>query len=130
MNFAKVRSAPAMRAMLALAMLAAAATTVLAARAPHAEAQAPAGRSVIIAVLPYGVPVEAIGRVNGISPGVMSAGIGSPPPAQSFLDIGQGNRVNNRLYDSELLPVYVRDGRLAPGTWERIPSAPRTRPPT
>ena len=88
---------------------------------PDAPAQAedPRGR-VIVAVLPYGVPVEAIGRVEGVSPGIMSAGIGSPPPAQSFLDIGQGNRINERLYDSELLPLYVREGRLEEGVWERI----------
>ena len=80
----------------------------------------PAERRVVIAVLPYGVPIEAIGGVDGISPGVMSAAIGSAPPAQSFLDIGQGNRINERLYDSDLLPVYVREGRLEPGVWDRI----------
>ena len=92
----------------------------LAGAAPSAPAQeAPRGH-VVIAVLPYGVPIEAFGRIDGISPGVMSAGIGSPPPAQSFLDIGQGNRVNERLYDSDLLPIYVREGRLEEGVWDRI----------
>ena len=92
----------------------------LAGAAPSAPAQeAPRGH-VVIAVLPYGVPIEAIGRIDGISPGVMSAGIGSPPPAQSFLDIGQGNRVNERLYDSDLLPIYVREGQLEEGVWDRI----------
>ena len=74
----------------------------------------------MIAVLPYGVPVEAIGRIDGISPGIMSAGIGDAPPAQSFLDIGQGNRINERLYDSDLPPVYAQEGRLQPEVWDRI----------
>jgi hypothetical protein len=98
------------------------ALTALAATAPPAadsQAEEPSGH-VVIAVLPYGVPVEAIGRVAGISPGIMSAGIGSPPPAQSFLDIGQGNRVNERLYDADLLPLYVRKGKLEEGVWDRI----------
>jgi hypothetical protein len=98
----------------------AAALACLAAPPPEARGQEAAEPSVVIAVLPYGVPIEAIGGVAGISPGIMSAGIGTPPPAQSFLDIGQGNRVNEKLYDSAVLPLYVRDGRLEPGVWERI----------
>jgi hypothetical protein len=99
----------------------AAALACLAATPPAAGAQAAEpGRTVVVAVLPYGVPVEAIGRVDAISPGILSAGIGTPPPAQSFLDIGQGNRVNERLYDSGVLPLYVRDGRIVPEDWDRI----------
>lgn len=78
------------------------------------------GARVIVAVLPYGLPIEELGAVPGVAPGVMSAGLGSVPPAQSFLDIGQGNRVNQSLYDSEILPVYVRNGRLRPGVWTRL----------
>ena len=88
--------------------------------ASSASAQDQSDPHVVVAVLPYGVPIEAIGRIDGIAPGVMSAGIGSAPPTQSFLDIGQGNRVNERLYDSRVLPLYVRDGRLRRGTWDRI----------
>jgi hypothetical protein len=50
----------------------------------------------------------------------MSAAIGSSPPAQSFLDIGQGNRVNERLYDSDLPLLFAHEGRLEPGLWESI----------
>ena len=92
----------------------------LAAAPPASAQEADPGRSVVVAVLPYNVPVEQIGEVEAISPGIMSAGIGTPPPAQSFLDIGQGNRVNEKLYDSEVLPLYVRDGRIEPEDWERI----------
>jgi hypothetical protein len=110
-----------MRAMLPSAAVLAALLAGAAAGPPQAPAQEPeAGGRVVIAVLPYGVPVEAIGRIDGISPGVMSAGVGGSPPAQGFLDIGQGNRVNERIYDSDLLPVYVREGKLAPGVWDRI----------
>jgi hypothetical protein len=117
---AKVRSTAAIRAIVAVAALAAAALAALAGTAPTARAEAhPEGR-VVIAVLPYGASVKAIGAVGGISPGVMSAGLGSVPPAQSFLDIGQGNRVNERLYDGDVLPLYVRKGRIGPGTWDRI----------
>jgi hypothetical protein len=107
--------------MLPSAGLLALALAALAGPPPAADGQADEPpRSVVIAVLPYGVPVEAIGRIEGISPGIMSAAIGSPPPAQSFLDIGQGNRVNERLYDGAVLPLYVRDGRIAPEDWDRI----------
>ena len=101
-------------------MLAAAVVAALAVATPSAPAQATGDGSVVIAVLPYGVPIEAIGRVDEISPGVMSAGLGSSPPAQSFLDIGQGNRVNERLYDSELPLLFAYEGRLEPGVWESI----------
>ncbi|MGN6215738.1 MAG: hypothetical protein ACTHN7_02105 [Solirubrobacterales bacterium] len=60
----------------------------------------------------------------GFSPGVMSAGLGTVPPAQTYLDIGQGNRVFDSLYDR---PLPERDGD--PSRWwrevaERAESAP------
>jgi hypothetical protein len=42
----------------------------------------------------------------GLSPGLMSAGLGSVPPAQTYLDITQGNRVFDSLY-KEPLPEAV-----------------------
>ena len=38
----------------------------------------------------------------GLSPGLMSAGLGSVPAEQTYLDITQGNRVFDSLYDSDL----------------------------
>lgn len=38
----------------------------------------------------------------GLSPGVMSAGLGTVPPLQTYLDVGQGNRVFDSLYDRPL----------------------------
>ena len=60
----------------------------------------------------------------GFSPGLMSAGLGTVPPEQTYLDIGQGNRVFDSLYDEDL---PVRTGSRA-GWWravvERAESAP------
>jgi hypothetical protein len=41
----------------------------------------------------------------GFSPGAMSPGLGTVPPNQTYLDIGQGNRVFDSLYDSDLPPL-------------------------
>src|ERR1700742_59291 len=38
----------------------------------------------------------------GFSPGLMSAGLGSVPPEQTYLDIGAGNRIFDSLYSPEL----------------------------
>lgn len=75
--------------------------------------------SVVIAVLPYGTTVEEIAAVPGLAPGLVSAGLGAVPVAQTFLDIGQGNRVNENLYDGDLPRLYVRDGEVPPRLWER-----------
>jgi hypothetical protein len=44
----------------------------------------------------------------GFSPGLMSAGLGTVSPEQTYLDIGAGNRVFNSLYDHELAPMPRR----------------------
>ncbi len=75
----------------------------------------------VIAVLPGGTTVEQIARVEGMSPGVVSAGLGDVPLIQTYLDIGQGNRVNKHLYDPEVPPsVQVRDGRVHPPQWSEV----------
>jgi hypothetical protein len=57
----------------------------------------------------------------------MSAGLGSVPAAQTYLDISQGNRVFDSLYDSDL-PRHVGGGICGPGyskaVVERAESAP------
>lgn len=62
-----------------------------------------------------------------MSPGLLSAGLGSVPSAQTYLDISQGNRVFDSLYDSEL-PRDVGGGICGPGyskaVIERAESAP------
>jgi hypothetical protein len=42
-----------------------------------------------------------------MSPGLMSAGLGTVPAEQTYLDITQGNRVFDSLYESELAPAPV-----------------------
>jgi hypothetical protein len=74
---------------------------------------------VVIAVLPYGTPVEEIAEVPELAPGLVSAGLGAVPVAQTFLDIGQGNRVNQSLYDGDLARLYIREGRVPERLWER-----------
>jgi hypothetical protein len=60
----------------------------------------------------------------GLSPGVMSAGLGTVPVGQTYLDISQGNRVFDSLYDSDL-PRLAGD---CPSWWaavdQRAASAP------
>jgi hypothetical protein len=62
-----------------------------------------------------------------MSPGLMSAGLGTVPAAQTYLDISQGNRVFDSLYDSGL-PRDVGGGICGPpysaAVVERAESAP------
>lgn len=44
----------------------------------------------------------------GFAPGLMSAGLGTVTPEQTYLDVGAGNRVFNSLYDEELPPMPPR----------------------
>ncbi|MGC1166184.1 MAG: hypothetical protein WA862_08745 [Solirubrobacterales bacterium] len=69
-------------------------------------AAAPAGARVSLVLLPQGTSVEEVAAA-GMSPGLMSAGLGLVPAEQTYLDIGQGNRVFDSLYDSDLPPAAV-----------------------
>ena len=63
----------------------------------------------------------------GFSPGLMSAGLGTVTPTQTYLDIGAGNRVFNSLYDSELPPAPEAEGDCGgwfKGAVKRAESAP------
>jgi hypothetical protein len=70
--------------------------------APAAGAADP--QEVHLLLLP---PQTTVGQLAaaGFSPGVMSAGLGTVPPNQTYLDIGQGNRVFDSLYDRDLPPL-------------------------
>lgn len=65
-----------------------------------------------IALVPKGTTPRELARV-GMSPGLISAGLGSVPAAQTYLDISQGNRVFDSLYD-EGLPPHVKGGICGP----------------
>lgn len=54
-------------------------------------------------VLPANITVDELADA-GFSPGLMSAGLGTVPSEQTFLDITQGNRVFDSLYDEDLPP--------------------------
>ncbi len=69
------------------------------ARSPHT--------SVTLAWLPRQTTVAQLADA-GFAPGVLSAGLGSVPPEQTYLDVTQGNRVFDSLYDSEL-PLLSQD---------------------
>jgi hypothetical protein len=60
--------------------------------------------SVTVAVLPADVTVRQLAAA-GLSPGLMSTGIGHVPAEQTYLDISEGNRVDDTLYDRPLPPL-------------------------
>ena len=106
----------------------AAATLVLGPSTAAAQPGPPDPGRVVIAVLPYGTTVEQIAENEELAPGVVSAGLGAVPVAQTFLDVSQGNRANEDLYDEDLPRLYLRDGQVPARLWakvvERAESAP------
>jgi hypothetical protein len=76
---------------------------------------------ITIAMLPPGTDVARISTaVPAIAPGVMSAGLGRVPAAQTYLDIGQGNRLFTSLYPEPLPPLYVTGNRIPADLWDRV----------
>jgi hypothetical protein len=73
----------------------------------------------VVAILPFGTSVEQIAAVPELAPGLVSAGLGPVAGSQTFLDVSQGNRVNQSLYDGDLPALYVHDGTVPPALWER-----------
>jgi hypothetical protein len=72
---------------------------------------------VTVVVLP---PETTVGQLAaaGFSPGLMSTGIGQVPAEQTYLDISQGNRVANLLYDGWLARISISGPSL--GGWQDI----------
>jgi hypothetical protein len=77
---------------------------------------------VVVAFVPRGTSVEQLAEL-GLSPGLMSAGLGSVPAEQTYLDITQGNRVFDSLYDTDLPPLG-HDCSAWPAVIRRADSAP------
>ena len=73
-------------------------------------------------LLPRGTSVGELAAA-GLSPGLLSAGLGAVPAEQTYLDITQGNRVFDSLYDSELLALG-RDCSAWNAVLSRADSAP------
>jgi hypothetical protein len=87
--------------------------------APGAASGATKAHWVTLGPLPKGEPAvlldfvpagTTIGELAGagFSPGLMSAGLGTVTPEQTYLDVGAGNRAFNSLYDQELPPAPRR----------------------
>ena len=76
----------------------------------------------VLAWLPSDTTVAQLAHA-GFSPAVMSAGLGTVPPLQTYLDVGQGNRVFDSLYDRPL-PEHRNEVRWLLEVVERAESAP------
>jgi hypothetical protein len=93
-----------------------------------AVAAAPAHNQprITIAVLPHGTTPAQLARLHGMATGLLSAGIGQVPAAQTYLDIGQGARASSVLYDEPLPLLYARPAgqsgpaRIPPRAWDRV----------
>jgi hypothetical protein len=89
---------------------------------------------ITIAVVPGGTSVGELGRVPGMGVGILSAGIGNVPAGQTYLDIGQGARVQQSLYDRPLPRISFgaggRGGRIGvrPANWQEIVDRARSAP--
>jgi hypothetical protein len=97
------------------------AVTVLAAPAAEGKQQP----RVTIVVLPQHVTVGQLAGVHGMGVGFLSAGIGDVPTDQTYLDVGQGARVTESLYDGSLPPLDVPSGhggtaKVPPPEWGRV----------
>ncbi len=108
-----------MLAPLLAGLVAFAATATVAPDAGRAAA-APTASRAVIAILPKDTTVGEIAAVGALAPGIVSAGLGEVPLAQTYLDTSQGNRLDEDLYEDPLPPVRVEDGRVPPATWDRI----------
>ncbi|HEV7614676.1 MAG TPA: hypothetical protein VGO36_00425 [Solirubrobacterales bacterium] len=93
----------------------------LLAAAPAQAAKQPT--QITLLWLPAGTSVQQLAQA-GLSPGLISAGLGKVPAQQTYLDISQGNRVFDSLYDTDL-PVLSGS---CPNWWssvhDRADSAP------
>lgn len=81
------------------------------------------GREVVLAWLPSDTSVAQLAKA-GLSPGLMSAGLGTVPAEQTHLDVGQGNRVFSSLYDRPLPQLEGDRSRWWQEVVERAETAP------
>jgi hypothetical protein len=88
-NLAKVRAAIVATIALGLVLLV------------PATASASRGSQVTLAWMPSGTSGHQLAQA-GLSPGLLSAGLGTVPREQTYLDVTQGNRVFDSLYDADL----------------------------
>jgi hypothetical protein len=98
---------------------------LLAAPGASAASARPNQPAVDLLWLPPSTTVSQLAEY-GFSPGLMSAGLGSVPAEQTYLDIGAGNRTFDSLYDPALPPSSSGgcDNRWSEEVQERAESAP------
>ena len=77
----------------------------------------------VLAWLPSETTVGELAAA-GFAPGIMSAGLGTVPAEQTYLDVGQGNRVFDSLYDRPLPEHRGNASRWWREVVERAESAP------
>lgn len=107
--------------MLALAGLAAAAPAA-------ASAPDPEGR-VTVAFVPRETSLEDLAEASDrFALGFYSPGLGSVPPAQTYLDVGQGNRLWQTLYPYALPLVVPAEDGVRPSVWRKIEERAREAP--
>jgi len=76
---------------------------------------------ITIVMLPSGTSVEELSAaLPDAAPGVLSAGIGQTPASQTYLDITQGARLGDSLYDERVPPLYVTGDRVFPARWQEV----------
>ena len=75
----------------------------------------------VVVTLPSTTTIGRIAGIDGLAPGLMSAGIGGGvPAAQTYLDMTQGARVFSHFYDEDLPPVLLTEDGVDPPVWKRI----------
>jgi hypothetical protein len=77
---------------------------------------------VTVALLPNGYQEERLAELPGLALGLLSPAIGRVDASQTYLDITQGNRVSESLYDPrELPPVLPNSSRgIDPALWRLV----------
>jgi len=116
------------RVALAAAALATCAGGPPATRAEAARTHAGQGPRITLAFLPSGTSPRALAAIDGLSPGLMSAGLGTVPAEQTYLDISQGNRVFDSLYDEGLPRLFTVRGEVPPVLWRAVLERARSAP--
>lgn len=81
---------------------------------------------VTVALLPNGLGLRRLSEVPELALGIVSAGLGRVLPDQTYLDISQGARAFNSLYDSSL-PLVLPRGERVP-QWREIVARAETAP--
>ena len=76
--------------------------------------------AVTIGFIDGAIEVAELAAIEGVSPGLMSAGLGSVPATQTYLDITQGNRINPSLYPDSLPLVYTLQDGVPPELWPAV----------